>query len=187
MIEQTLIIVKHDGVLKGIIGEIIKRFENTGLKIVGLKMLLADDHLASNHYLATKEWAEAVFKNTKETYENKGKKFEYSNPLEYGKLIQNWNKNFLKEGPVVAIILEGPHAIELCRKIVGSTEPRQALPGTIRGDYTFESYELADNKKRPVRNIVHASGSVEEAKREISLWFKKNEIHDYKHHHPYTL
>lgn len=181
MIEKTLILVKHDGVLKGLIGEIIKRLENLGLKIVGLKMVWADEKLAFNHYKVTKEWATDVFTKTKNTYEKQGKKFEFSEPMEYGKMIQSWNIGFLKEGPVVAIVAQGPHAVELVRKIVGSTEPRQAIPGTIRGDYSFESYQISDSKKRPVRNLVHASGSVDEAKREISLWFKKEELHEYPH------
>lgn len=179
MIEKSLILIKHDAVSRGLIGEIITRFEKTGLKIIGMKMLHADEKLASNHYVVNEEWAKAVFEKTKNAYEKNNKDFPFKNPMEYGKMIQEWNVGFLREGPIIAIVLEGPHAIEIARKIVGNTEPRQALPGTIRGDYTFESYAVADLRKRPVRNLVHASGSVKEAEREISLWFKDNELCSY--------
>src|SRR3989344_3296689 len=180
MIEKTLVLVKHDGVNRGLVGEIISRFEKIGLKILAMKMIHADDKLAENHYQVTKEWAEGVFNKTKKTYEDKGKPFKFKNPMEYGTMIKNWNKGFLMEGPVVAVVLEGPHAIEIVRKLVGNTEPRQALPGTIRGDYIFDSYSVADVKARPIRNLIHASGSVDEANREISLWFTKDEIVSYK-------
>ncbi len=180
MIERTLILVKHDGVLRNLVGNIIERFERVGLKIIGLKMIYANQGLAENHYQVTKEWATSVFEKTKKTYEKDGKKFAFKNPMEYGKMIQEWNVNYLREGPVVAIVFEGPHAVEISRKIVGNTEPRQALPGTIRGDYIYESYAIADNKKRPVRNLIHASGDVSEAEREIELWFKSDELHDYE-------
>ncbi len=180
MIEKSLILIKHDGVSRGLIGEIISRFEKIGLKIIGMKMLHADEKLASNHYLVDEEWAKNVFEKTKNAYEKNKKKFPFKDHMEYGKMIQSWNVGFLREGPVVAIVIEGLHAVEIIRKLVGNTEPRQALPGTIRGDYTVESYAVADIKKRPVRNLVHASGSVKEAEREISLWFKENELCEYK-------
>ena len=179
--EQSLIIIKHDGVLRNLIGEVIRRFENVCLHVVALKMMWADDTLAGNHYKLTEEWATSLFERTKTSKEKIGEKFAYTDPLVYGALIQSWNKKFLMEGPVVAIVFEGPHAVELGRKLVGHTEPRQALPGTIRGDYTYESYTISDAKKRPIRNLVHASGSVEEARREINLWFSKKEIHTYKY------
>jgi nucleoside-diphosphate kinase len=101
--------------------------------------------------------------------------------MDLGQTIQSWNMNFLREGPVVAIVLEGPHAVEIVRKMVGSTEPRQALPGTIRGDFaSIESYPVADKKKMALRNLIHASDSVDNAKREISLWFKEEEVISHK-------
>lgn len=183
MIEQTLVVIKHDGVLRGLIGEIVGRFEKAGLKICGMKMIWADENIADNHYQVTDEWAKSVFEKTKKTYEKESKKFPFTDFRQYGQMIKDWNKNFLMEGPVVAMIVKGPHAIELVRKMVGSTEPRQAMPGTIRGDYTFDSYVVADKKQRPIRNLIHASGERKEAEREITLWFNKKEIHSYKTQH----
>ncbi len=100
---------------------------------------------------------------------------------EIAKRIQQYNKEFLKEGPVVALVLEGNHAIELIRKLVGTTETRQATPGTIRGDFGYDSYMVADDEKRTVRNLIHASSSVSEANREITLWFTTEEIYNYAH------
>lgn len=176
MKERTLVLVKHDGVERHLIGEIIKRLERTGLKIIAMKMLHTNDELAKNHYEVSKEWATNLFNKTKETYEKQGKKFKFKDAMDYGKMIQDWNIKFLKEGRIVAVVLEGPHAIEIARKIVGHTEPRQANPGTIRGDFIYESYNLADSEKRNVRNLVHASGDVKEAEREINLWFNESEL-----------
>jgi len=180
MIERSLILVKHDGVVRGLIGEIVRRLERTGLKIVAMKMVWADENLAKKHYKLDEEWAKNVFEKTKKAYEAKGEKFEFSDPIKYGEMIQSWNINFLKEGPVVAMIIEGPHAVEIIREMVGNTEPKQAMPGTIRGDYAkVESYALADVKKRVTRNLIHASDSKENAEHEISLWFTPKEIHSY--------
>lgn len=179
MYERTLLLVKHDGVIRGLIGEILHRFEKIGLKIIGLKMLWADERLAENHYLLTDEWANALYARTKEAKEKSGQPFPYPDAKHYAHMIQSWNKKFLMVGPVVAVVLEGPHAVELGRKMVGHTEPRQALPGTIRGDYTFDSYHLSDAHQRPIRNLVHASGTIAEAQREIALWFESKELYTY--------
>lgn len=178
--EKSLILIKPDAVQRGLIGKIIARFEDAGLKIVGMKMILADDEKANKHYHLEEEWAKQVYEKTKKVYEKDGKKFEYKDHKEHGSMIQSWLVEFLKEGPVVALVLEGPHAIELVRKIVGATEPRQAAPGTIRGDLaSVESYALADNKKRVLRNLIHASDTVANAKREIAVWFAENELYHY--------
>ncbi len=180
LIEQTLILLKHDSVQRGIVGKIISRFEQAGFKISAMKMAWATEELAKKHYQLDEIWAKNVYDKTKLAYEKEGKKFQYTSHLDFGKTIQSWNMNFLREGPVIAIVLEGPHAVELVRKMVGSTEPRQSAPGTIRGDFAIlESYQLADAKKRVLRNLIHASDSVENAKREISLWFDNKELHKY--------
>ncbi|PIN93994.1 nucleoside-diphosphate kinase [Candidatus Pacearchaeota archaeon CG10_big_fil_rev_8_21_14_0_10_31_24] len=179
--EKTFIIVKHDAVQRGLIGTIISRFENIGLKILAMRMLQADDEKAKAHYPLDEEWAKQIYEKTKKGYEKDGKPFTYKDHIHIGETIQSWLRNFLKEGPVIAIVLEGPHAVELARKIVGSTEPRQALPGTIRGDFaSIESYALADEKKRVLRNLVHASDTPQNAEREINVWFTKEELHVYK-------
>ncbi len=178
--ERTLILIKPDGVVRSLVGEIISRFERTGLKIVGMKMVWADEDLAKKHYILDEQWARNVFEKTKKTREAEGQPFPHTDALEYGRMIQGWNASFLREGPVIAIVLEGPHAIEIARKMIGTTEPRQANPGTIRGDYAMiESYALANDKSRVLRNLAHASDSPETAEREIALWFTKKEIHSY--------
>jgi len=179
--EKTFIIVKHDAVQRGLIGTIISRFENIGLKILAMRMLQADDEKAKAHYPLDEEWAKQIYEKTKKGYEKDGKPFTYKDHIHIGETIQSWLRNFLKEGPVIAIVLEGPHAVELARKILDSTEPRQALPGTIRGDFaSIESYALADEKKRVLRNLVHASDTPQNAEREINVWFTKEELHVYK-------
>lgn len=181
MMECTLVLLKHDAVSRNLVGKIITRFEEIGLKIVAMKMVWPDENLAKNHYFLDEEWARAVFDKTKAGYEKENKVFPYKSHMEFGGQIQQWNMNFLREGPIIAMVIEGPHSIEIIRKLVGSTEPRSSAPGTIRGDFAMvESYPLADNKNRVLRNLVHASDSVKNADREIALWFKPNEIHSYK-------
>jgi nucleoside-diphosphate kinase len=189
MKEQTLVLIKPDGICRGISGKIISRFEETGLKIAGMKMVQVSEKLAENHYLLDEAWALSVYEKTKKNYEKEGKVFPYKDHLETGKTIQSWNMKFLCESPVIAIVLEGAHAIELVRKIVGSTEPRSSLPGTIRGDFaSTESYLVSDANKRVMRNLVHASDSLESAKREIALWFSPEEINgNYKTVHDLLL
>jgi nucleoside-diphosphate kinase len=181
MMEKTLILLKHDSVSRGLVGKIISRFEDIGLKITAMKMLLPDEELAKNHYFLDEEWARNVFDKTKAGYEKDNKPFPYKSHMELGKQIQNWNMNFLREGPIIAMILEGPHAVEIVRKLVGSTEPKSSPPGTIRGDFAMmESYSVADAKSRVLRNLIHASDSVKSADREIALWFHPKEIQSYK-------
>src|SRR3989338_2197061 len=181
--ERTLVIIKPDAMQRSIVGKIISRFEDTGLKIVAMKMLWPDDALVNAHYPLDMAWAENAFKKTKAVHEAQKKLMEYKTAEHLGKAVQSWLIDFLKEWPVIAFVLEGPHAIELTRKIIGHTEPRQALPGTIRGDFiSIESYAIADSKKRVIRNLIHASDSKENAEREIAIWFKPAEIHTYSTH-----
>lgn len=155
MIERTLVLLKPDAVQRGFCGEITKRFEKVGLKIVGMKMKHPDENFAKKHY--REELAERR-----------------------GELVRKINVDFLQEGPVVALALEGVEAIEIVRKMVGSTEPKAALPGTIRGDFCHVSYSHADKKKSVVRNVVHASADKKDAELELNLWFKPEELHSYK-------
>lgn len=180
VIEQTLVLFKHDAVQRGLSGKILTRFEDAGLKLVGIKMVWASEELAKKHYHLDETWAKQIYDKTKTVYEKEGKKWPYKDHLHIGKTIQGWNINFLREGPVIALVLEGPHAVEIVRKMVGNTEPRQAAPGTIRGDFAIvESYALADKKQRVLRNLIHASDTVENAKREIALWFDNKELYTY--------
>jgi nucleoside-diphosphate kinase len=180
VIEKTLVLLKPDTVQRGIMGKILTRFEDSGLKIIAMKMIQANAEMAEKHYELDEDWAKNVYNKTKASYEKDNKKMEYVDHMDLGKTIQKWNMDFLQEAPVIALVLEGPHAIELIRKMLGATEPRSAAPGTIRGDFaTIESYALADVKKRVARNLVHASDSVENAEREISTWFSTSELHSY--------
>jgi len=180
VIEQTLVLLKPDAVKRNLVGKIISRFEDIGLKIVAMKMVWASEELAKKHYILEESWAKNVFEKNKASAEKEGRKMLYKDHMELGKTVQKWNMDFLREGPVIAIVLEGPHAVEVLRKIVGHTEPKQSAPGTIRGDFAMtESYAISDMKKRVTRSLVHASDSPENAKREISLWFKSEEMHKY--------
>ena len=181
--ERTVVLIKPDGVKRAIVGEVMSRFEKMGLKIVALKMAWVDKDLAEKHYpKLRKELMKAIGEKTLKTYEKYGRdpKEEFANldPEKIGELVNKWNIEFLTSGPVVAILLEGAHAIDNVRMIAGNTLPVFAEPGTIRGDYSIDSPALANTQKRAVHNIMHASGNIEEAKYEEQLWFRESEIHD---------
>ncbi|MFA6888013.1 MAG: nucleoside-diphosphate kinase [Candidatus Woesearchaeota archaeon] len=159
MIEQTLVLIKPDGVERGLIGKIISRFENVGLKIVGMKLVKIDKEFSKKHYAA------------------------HVNKPFYKSL-----ESFITSGPVLAIVLEGIEVVELVRKMVGATEPKSAIPGTIRGDLSHHSYGYADAKGISIKNLIHASGSKDDAKIELGLWFTKNELVNYTTvHEKHTL
>jgi len=183
--EKTIVLVKPDGVARGLVGEVITRFERVGLKIVGLKMVWADEGFVQKHYPDSRvDLLRGIGEKTLATYEKYGKdpneELGTKDALEIGRLVNKWNIGFISSGPVVAILLQGVHAIDNVRQMVGNTLPVFAEPGTIRGDYSIDSPALANSKKRTVKNIVHASGNAEEAKYEEELWFHKDEIHDYQ-------
>lgn len=183
--ERSLVLIKPDGVKRGIIGEIIHRFEKAGLKIVGMKMVWVDRALVDKHYPDSREaLLKGIGEKTMLSYKEHGKDVKKElgtdNPVEIGKIVNNWNKDFLSSGPVIAMVLEGHHAVTNVRRIVGHTFPSMAAPGTIRGDYSLDNPVLANERKRPVINIIHASGNTEEAEYEINLWFTKSELHSYK-------
>jgi len=174
--EETLILIKPEGIKKRIVGEIITRFERVGLELVGMKMIWPSEGLVEKHYLLTDEWVSSLAKKTRESFAKKGITLQETD-LEIAKRVQGWLKKHLMSGPVIAMVWKGNKAVEIVRKLVGATEPRSAAPGTIRGDYSTDSYDLADKEKRSIRNIIHASGTVEEAKREIQVWFKSKTIY----------
>lgn len=187
MIQRTLVLIKPDGVQRALIGKIIQRFEDTGLKFVGMKMIWIDGKFAEKHYPLDEEWAKEAYEKTKLSYEKSGKELKYKNYMDLGKDVQSKNISFLCEGPVLAIVLEGIHAIELVRKIIGNTEPKQAIPGTIRGDFAHTSYLHSDEKGTAVRNLLHASSDPKVAEHEIKLWFKPEELHSYKSVHDFHV
>ena len=177
--EQTLVIVKGDGVQRGIVGEIITRFERIGLKIKALKMIWPNDSLVNKHYDPNNtEWLEDVGTKALIGYEKKGIKVDKT-PLEIGQHVQKNLLKYFAAGPVVPMVLEGAHAVEVVRKLVGATDPLSSAPGTIRGDYSLDSYTISDDDDRTLRNLIHASGTVEEAKKEIEIWFDDSELSNY--------
>jgi nucleoside-diphosphate kinase len=183
--EQTLIIFKPDSVARGLVGEIITRFEKVGLKIVAARMLMVTRELADKHYPASREdFIKGMGGKTLENYQNLGidakKEFGTDDAKEIGLKIREWLVDMITAGPVIAMVLEGPHAVELVRKMVGHTLPLSSAPGTIRGDYSYDSSYLANTGRRPIKNLLHASGNVEEAKYEVKLWFTDGEIMKYK-------
>ncbi len=175
--ERTLVILKPDTVQRAIAGEIITRFERVGLKIIGMKMMIPEMELLRNHY--PDDLIPIVGNKTKEDWDNYG--VEYSESVEeIGKMIVEATRDFMKSAPVIAVVLEGGHAVEIVRKMVGNTGPKDSLPGTIRGDYAHLSLGRASLQKKGAANIVHASGSVKEAEQEIKMWFDENELFAYK-------
>jgi nucleoside-diphosphate kinase len=158
--ERTLIILKPDAVKRGIVGEILSRFEKAGLKIIGTKMLKPDYDHYHHHY-------EGISK----MISRRGQKaFDVTLAM-------------MQEGPVIAIVLEGIKTVSLVRKMVGDTEPEKAAPGTVRGDYAHMGFEHSDKEGIGVPNIIHASGDSEEAKQEIAHWFSENELFEYESVH----
>ncbi len=184
--EKTIVLIKPDGVKRGLIGEVISRFEKMGLKVRAMKMVWVDKSVAAKHYPEDRtELMEAIGKKTLDTYEKYGRdpkeEFGEMTALEIGKMVNKWNIDFIISGPMVAILLEGVHAIDNVRMLAGHTLPVFATPGTIRGDFSIDSPALANVKGRAVHNIMHASGNLEEAKYEEQLWFKKGDlVDDYK-------
>lgn len=183
--EQTVVLVKPDGVKRGLTGEVIHRFERMGLKIVALKMVMADENTLLKHYQSDKpETLERWGSKTLKTYTGYGKDAKKDlgtdDPKELGKMVNKWLFDYVTSGPIVAMLIEGKHAVENVKVIAGPTMPVQAPPGTIRGDFSTDSAAYANEEKRGVTNIVHISASVEEANFEKTLWFKPEEIHDYK-------
>jgi nucleoside-diphosphate kinase len=182
--EQTLVLLKFDAVARGLIGEITTRFEKTGLKIVAAKFTNVSRDLADKHYPITREsFLKGMGEKTLENYAKMGvdpvEKLGTDSALEIGKMIREWLIKYIQEGPVMAYVLEAPHAVELVRKLCGHTLPLMSPPGTIRGDYAYDSSYLANTASRAIKNMMHASGTVEEAKYEIPLWFAKEEITKY--------
>lgn len=178
--EQTLVIIKPDGVQRTLVGEIIHRFERTGLKLIGLKMLVPSPEMVEKHYCVDPGWRMKNGTKTIEAYKAKGKTPPSLDPMEMSGMTLKKLITYVSSGPVVAMVWQGMHSVGVVRKITGGTEPLTSDVGTIRGDLTIDSYEVADIDQRCTRNLIHASGSAEEAQLEIALWFKPEEILSYR-------
>jgi nucleoside-diphosphate kinase len=176
--ERSLVLLKPDTVQRSLVGEIIKRFEQTGLKISAMKMVTATEAQLLEHYNKDDAWYLRKGQGIVNELTEQGKEIT-KEPVEYGKDIIRTVVHYMTAAPVVAMVFEGNKAVAVVSKIVGSTEPATSDVGTIRGDYTVDSYGHATYEDRAVRNLVHQSESPEEAEREIKIWFKEDEIMQY--------
>ena len=178
--ERTFIMIKPDGIQRTLVGEIIKRYERMGLKMTAMKMLVPTTEHIEQHYTLDPEWRRITGEKTIKGYKDKGMKPPSEDPLEITAKILEGLKKYMTSGPVLAMILEGSHAVQIVRKVTGGTEPLTSDVGSIRGDYVLDSYQLSDTDGRAIRNLIHASGSSEEAEMEIKHWFKEEEIISYR-------
>jgi nucleoside-diphosphate kinase len=178
--ERTLVIVKPDGVQRSLMGEVIKRLERVGLKLVASKFLVPQKDVVEKHYTVDPNWKKNVGEKSISAYEKQDKKPPFEDPVKMGDFVLEKLIQYFASGPALAMVWEGAHSVAIVRKLVGGTEPRTSDVGTIRGDFVLDSYEIADVDGRAVRNIVHASGSPEEADAEIKVWFDEGELIDYR-------
>jgi len=178
--ERTLIIIKPDGIQRSLVGEVIHRYERVGLKLVGVKMLIPTEKQIEEHYTLDPNWRRVTGEKTIASYKKKGQEPPSEDPLAITAVILKNLKKYMTSGPVLAMVWQGAHAVELVRKLAGGTEPLTSDVGTIRGDFVIDSYRLSDGDDRAVRNILHASGTVDEAEMEIKHWFNEEEIYKYR-------
>jgi len=182
MLERTLIIIKPDAVKRGLIGTVIETFETVGLKLLAAKMLKPDLQVIKNHYPGTPEWVKEMGNKTLASFKESGadvkKTFQTEDPSKLGQFVYDRLIKYWQEGPIVVMVWEGPSAVSVSRKLRGHTIPLLAQTGTLHAAYSFDSSVLSSSLDRVVKTFVHASGSVEEAKREIQYWFP--EIKEFK-------
>ncbi len=172
-VERTLLFVKPDGVKRGLIGEVIRRIERAGLKIIGLKMVWLGEDWAKKHY--PDELAPKIGAKARKAFLEQGKEFPWTEE-EYGRAVLEALRRYVTSAPIVAMVIQGPRAISKVRAIVGDTAPSRAAPGTIRGDFSCDDYEFANEQTRAIMNVVHASDS-EGAEHEIAELFSEDELY----------
>lgn len=178
--ERTMVVIKPDGVQRSLIGEIIKRYERAGLKLLAVKMLVPTPEHIETHYTLDPNWRRVTGEKTIKGYKDKGLTPPSEDPLKITAIILENLKKYMTSGPVVAMIWQGAHAVKIIRKLTGGTEPLTSDVGSIRGDFVLDSYQMTDADGRAIRNLVHASGSPAEAEMEIKHWFAPNEIINYR-------
>ncbi len=182
--EKTLVLVKPDGVKRGLIGEVVKRIERRGLKVIALKMVMADRARLEKHFPMADEWVERLGNKGLKTFTEYNidpvKHMGTADPKEIGIKVKESLFEYMVSGPLVAMVVQGIHAIDMVRKLAGHTLPVFAEMGTIRGDFSVDSPAVANVEGRAIHNVMHASETVEEANNEINLWFTQDEIHAYK-------
>ena len=175
---------KPDAVRKGLIGEIIRRVEQRDLKIVAIEMFEPTKEQIDGHYPKDDAWVRRLGQKSLGNYEKYGidpvQFLGTNDDMEIGKMVRGWLVEFMTSAPLVRMVVQGLHAVDMVRKIVGVTIPAQADMGTIRGDFSVDSPALANSEKRSVANLVHASETPEEAEHEIKFWFGNKTIFDYK-------
>lgn len=176
--ERTMIAIKSESIQRHLIGEFISKFEKRGLKMTACKLVAPNAELIGKHYADDESWYISSGTKTRENYAAKGEK-NLLEPIEYGKLTRKKLMDSLRDRPILVMIWQGTHAVALGRKTAGATNPLTADIGSIRGDYSIDSYEVSDATGRAIQSLVHASGSPEEAEAEIAIWFRPEEILDY--------
>ena len=177
--ERSLVILKPDAIQRGLIGELIKRFEQAGLKIAALKMVMATEDQCWQHYNKDDQWFTEKGRRYIDNLQSAGLPVE-KEAIEYGKDIVRALVKLMTCSPVVPMVIEGNQSVTVVKKLVGGTEPTTSDVGTIRGDFTIDSFELANFDGRAVRNLIHCSDKPEEAEREMAIWFKPEEILNYR-------
>jgi nucleoside-diphosphate kinase len=181
--EKTFVMLKPDAVRKGLIGEIIKRFEQRDLKVVALEMFQPTHEQIDNHYPKDEAWITRLGEKTLKTYDkyniNATKELGTDSAEKIGPMVRAWVVEYMTSAPLVRLVVQGIHAVDMVRKIVGETMPYQADMGTIRGDYSNDSPALANTEKRAVMNLIHASETADEAKHEIEHWFGGSPVYTY--------
>lgn len=182
--EKTFVLIKPDGVRKGLIGEIINRFERRDMKVVAIEMIQPTRAEMDKHYPKDEKWLTRIGERTSGTYEKYGhdvkRDFGTTDKLRIGKEVRKWLIDFMTSAPMVKMVLQGPHAVDMVRKIVGPTMPYLAEMGTIRGDYSSDSAISANIDKRAIYNLIHASETPDESAHEIKHWFGKDGVFKYK-------
>ncbi|MBI5122599.1 nucleoside-diphosphate kinase [Candidatus Roizmanbacteria bacterium] len=184
MIEQTLIIIKPDAVKRGLVGKIMETFENVGLKLMTAKMLRPDKEVIKNHYPGTVEWIREMGEKTLTSFKQSGSSvietFKTEDPNKLGQFVYERLIKYWMEGPIIVMVWQGPNAITVARKLRGHTIPALATPGTLHAQFSFDSSPLSSSLDRVVKTFIHASGSTDEAKREIAYWFGKQDFISYE-------
>lgn len=184
MIERTLIIIKPDALKRGLVGKVMETFENVGLKLMTAKMLRPDKEVIKNHYPGTVEWIREMGEKTLTSFKQSGSNvmetFKTEDPNKLGQFIYVRLIKYWMEGPIIIMVWQGANAITVARKLRGHTIPALAIPGTLHAQFSFDSSPLSASLDRVVKTFIHASGSVDEAKREIACWFGKQDFRSYE-------
>lgn len=182
--ERTFLMVKPDGITRGLTGEIIKRVERCGLKVAALQMFQPTHDQIDNHYPKDEAWIKRLGQKTLSTYAKYGysakKELGIEDELKIGKMVRGWLIDYMTSAPLVKMVVQGPHSVDMVRKMAGNTMPALAEMGTIRGDFSVDSAAAANRDKRAVQNMIHASETPQEAEHEISHWFSPEDIFNYK-------